>query len=63
MGPEDDLDCRHASRLLSLAGERELTEREMRALRLHLDECFMCVNFEAQLRFLHEAAKRYFEGR
>jgi hypothetical protein len=62
MAPEDDLNCRLASRLLSLAGERALTEGELRALRLHLDECLMCVNFDAQLRFLHKAAKRYFEG-
>ena len=62
MAPEDDLDCRRASRLLSLAGERALTEDEVRALRLHLDECLMCVNFESQLRFLHQAAKRYFHG-
>jgi len=62
MAPEDDLNCRQASRLLSLAGERALTEGEVRALRLHLDECLMCVNFESQLRLLHKAAKRYFHG-
>lgn len=62
MAPEDDVNCRQASRLLSLAGERALTGRELRALRLHLDECLMCANFESQLRFLHEAAKRYFHG-
>jgi hypothetical protein len=62
MATEDDLNCRLASRLLSLAGERALTEGELRALRRHLDECLMCVNFDAQLRFLHKAAKRYFEG-
>jgi hypothetical protein len=57
--PEDDLDCRHASRLLSLSCERALTERERTALQHHLDECFMCRNFEAQLEFLREAARRY----
>ncbi|HZZ91735.1 MAG TPA: zf-HC2 domain-containing protein [Usitatibacter sp.] len=57
--PDDDLDCRHASRLLSLACERPLTEAERAALRQHLDECLMCTNFEAQLRFLREAARRY----
>jgi hypothetical protein len=56
---DDDLDCRHASRLLSLAYERELTEAERTALRHHLDECLMCTNFELQLAFLREAAKRY----
>ena len=62
MAPEDDLSCRQASRLLSLASERTLTEGEVRALRVHLDECRMCANFASQLRFLHEAAKRYFHG-
>ena len=57
--PDDDLDCRHASRLLSLAYERELTEPEKAALKHHLGECFMCRNFEDQLRFLREAARRY----
>ncbi|HSN20615.1 MAG TPA: zf-HC2 domain-containing protein [Usitatibacter sp.] len=57
-----DLNCREASRLLSLAFERALTEPERTALRRHLDECLMCVNFEAQLRFLRAAASRYREG-
>ena len=57
--PDDNLDCRHASRLLSLACERELTGEEKAALRRHLDECFMCRNFEAQLEFLRAAARRY----
>ena len=59
VAPDDDLDCRHASRLLSLACERELTEGERAALRHHLGECLMCTNFEAQLGFLREAARRY----
>jgi len=62
VAPDDDLDCRHASRLLSLAYERELTAAEKAALRHHLDECMMCTNFEAQLRFLREAARRYGRG-
>ncbi len=62
MQADADLDCREASRLLSLAFERALTEGERIALRTHLDECLMCVNFEAQLRFLDEAARRYREG-
>ncbi len=57
-----DLNCRKASRLLSLAHERALTEEERIALRRHLDECLMCMNFEAQLRFLHAAASRFREG-
>jgi hypothetical protein len=54
-----DLDCRNASKLLSLACERPLDARELEALKRHLDECLMCTNFEAQLRFLHEAAQRF----
>ncbi len=57
-----DLNCRKASRLLSIAYERPLTEEERIALHRHLDECLMCMNFEAQLRFLHQAARRYREG-
>ena len=57
-----DLDCREASRLLSLALERALSDAERIALRRHLDECLMGVNFEAQLGFLREAARRYREG-
>ena len=62
MEADTDLDCREASRLMSLAFERALDEGERIALRRHLDECLMCVNFEAQLRFLREAARRYREG-
>ena len=62
MEADDDLDCRRASRLLSLAGERPLTAQERAALRRHIEECFMCANFERQLRFLQEAAQRYREG-
>jgi len=62
MEADVDVDCREASRLLSAAFERELSGEERIALRRHLDECLMCVNFEAQLDFLREAARRYREG-
>ena len=62
MEADADLDCREASRLLSLAFERALSEDERIALARHLDECLMCTNFETQLRFLGEAARRYREG-
>ena len=58
----DDLSCRNASRLLSLACERPLTADEIRALKQHLDECLMCANFEQQLNFLHKAAGRFRTG-
>lgn len=57
--PDDDtLNCRQASKLLSVAHERPLTPEEAEALRLHLQECLGCENFESQLRFLREAARR-----
>ena len=53
----EDLNCRKASGLLSLSCERPLSPDELRALKMHLDECLMCVNFEQQLRFLHRCAE------
>ena len=57
-GPES-VDCRAASRLLSVAYERKLDAAESQALTYHLDKCFMCRNFDSQLRFLHDASKTY----
>ena len=62
MDAEDDLNCREASRLLSLACERPLDAAELRALKGHLDECLMCTNFETQLKFLHKAAGVFRQG-
>ena len=62
MEADEDLNCRNASRLLSLACERPLESAELRALQSHLNECLMCTNFESQLRFLHKAAKVFGEG-
>jgi hypothetical protein len=59
---EEDLNCRQASKLLSLACERPLDAMELRSLKMHLDECLMCTNFEAQLRFLHKAASVFRAG-
>jgi hypothetical protein len=53
------LNCREASRLLSLASERALTPAELEALQFHLQRCGACRNFEAQLRFLDRAAKAF----
>ena len=61
-GEVEDLSCRKASSLLSLACERPLAADELRALKAHLDECLMCTNFEAQLNFMHRAAKVFREG-
>jgi hypothetical protein len=55
----DKVNCREASKLLSMAYERRLTPGELEALQRHLDKCFMCRNFDSQLRFLHDASKVY----
>lgn len=60
-GPES-VDCRAASRLLSAAYERKLTPAESQALTRHLDRCFMCRNFDSQLKFLHAASQRWRTG-
>ena len=62
MDADDDLSCRNASRLLSVACERPLDVNELRALKRHLDECLMCTNFENQLKLLHKAAKIFRSG-
>ena len=41
MDADADLNCRNASRLLSLACERPLEAEELLALKRHLDECLM----------------------
>ena len=62
MDADADLDCRAASKLLSIACERALDEAERAALRHHLDECAMCTNFQAQLDVLRKAAARFRTG-
>lgn len=62
MAADHRLDCRRASRLLSLACERELDTVEVQALKRHLDLCLMCRNFSTQLDFMRKAAKRYSRG-
>ncbi|HQZ45352.1 MAG TPA: zf-HC2 domain-containing protein [Usitatibacteraceae bacterium] len=59
MAASAPLDCRRASRLMSIASERELTPEERLALREHLDRCLKCRHFEGQLKFLREASRRY----
>ena len=59
---DEDLNCRKASGLLSLACERPLDANELRALKMHLDECLMCENFEQQLKFLHKASAMFRSG-
>jgi hypothetical protein len=58
----DDVNCRAASKLLSVAYERKLTGEELQALQRHLDKCLMCRNFDSQLKFLHNASTKYRTG-
>jgi hypothetical protein len=58
----DSVDCREASRLLSIAYERHLSSTESVSLTYHLDRCLMCRNFDSQLRFLHKASERFGSG-
>ncbi len=55
----DSVNCREASRLLSIAYERRLTADELQSLQGHLDQCFMCRNFDSQLKFLHQASEKF----
>lgn len=57
-----ELNCREASRLLSLACERALVAAELQALARHIDDCLMCKNFSGQLQFLRKAAGVYRTG-
>jgi hypothetical protein len=53
------VDCREASRLLSAAYDRSLTQAEAQSLEYHLGRCLMCRNFDSQLKFLRRAAQRF----
>ena len=57
-----ELNCREASRLLSLACERGLEPGELKLLAQHIDDCLMCQNFSAQLDFMRKAAGAYRKG-
>ena len=45
-----------------LACERSLEPTELELLARHIDDCLMCRNFSAQLKFLGKAARAYREG-
>jgi hypothetical protein len=59
MTEEAAINCRKAAQLLSLASDRQLSTEELQALEFHLQRCGACRNFQAQLRFLDRAAKRF----
>jgi hypothetical protein len=53
------LSCKDVSHLVSQRQERKLSRFEGWALRLHLAVCDACSRFEAQMRFLRDAMRRY----
>jgi hypothetical protein len=53
--------CKDVSRLVSKMQERELGPVERWRLKLHLDWCTACANFEQQMNFVREAMRRYRE--
>ena len=58
----DSVNCRQASRLLSIAYDRDLDADESQALQYHLGRCLMCRNFDSQLKFLRKASERFRAG-
>jgi hypothetical protein len=53
------LSCRSASRLSSVALDRELLRRERIALKLHLLCCSACRRFQRQVTFIDRAVHQY----
>ncbi|MCC7327937.1 MAG: anti-sigma factor [Burkholderiales bacterium] len=51
--------CKDVSHLLSRMQEKPLTPIERVTRRWHLRLCAMCERLDAQMRFLHEAMRRY----
>jgi len=51
--------CKDVTRLLSQAQDSRLPFLTRMRVRAHLKVCALCTRFEAQLRFLREAARRY----
>lgn len=55
------LSCKDVTHLVSQMQERQLGPFERWALRLHLAVCEACAHFEAQMRFLRDAMRKYRE--
>ena len=55
------LSCKDVSRLLSQGQDHPLTWWQGFRVRLHLAACDACTRFEAQMRFLRRAMRRYRE--
>ncbi|NOZ02325.1 MAG: zf-HC2 domain-containing protein [Deltaproteobacteria bacterium] len=55
------LNCREATRLADEALEHRLPLGSRIGLKLHLMMCRYCNRYNTQVRFIHEAMKRYAE--
>jgi hypothetical protein len=53
------LSCKDVSRLVSQGQDRPLTWWEGWRMRMHLAVCTACTRFDAQVRFLRRAMRRY----
>ncbi len=51
--------CKDVTRLVSMSQDVRLPWLQRLKVRLHLSVCAACARFEAQVRFLREAARRY----
>lgn len=57
------LKCREVTQLCSRELEEPLTLGQRLALRVHLMVCVGCSNFRRQMFMLHDAARRYADGK
>lgn len=55
--------CKETALLVSQSYDRRLSWRERSGMRLHLMFCEACTRFARQMRFLHEAARRFAQRR
>ncbi|MBB3059903.1 hypothetical protein FHS09_000711 [Microbulbifer rhizosphaerae] len=56
------MNCRHATRLLSEAQERELSLSELASLKFHTAMCVGCRNFGRQIQTLRKISRAYTLG-
>ncbi len=52
------LNCKQATLLMSQGMDRKLGVLQRMRLRLHLMMCQGCLNFNTQIKFLHESCQR-----
>lgn len=57
------MNCRHATRLLSEAQDRELSLKERATLKFHVMMCMGCRNFGKQMKELRAFTRTYVKGK